>query len=154
MANETVRLAALADVHCNRNSQGLLGPIFARLADQADVLLLCGDLVDYGPEPGPCIDWVRANAAYCVRGNHDHGVAQDVPIQGVAGFRFLTSVTRPLAVAVLTPEQRAKLEAQLKEAEAKTRAAQSRVRGGGARPSGGGSKPCNCPPGDPLCSCL
>jgi Icc-related predicted phosphoesterase len=48
MAGDTVRLAALADVHCNRNSQGLLGPIFARLADTADVLLLAGDLVDYG----------------------------------------------------------------------------------------------------------
>ena len=48
MAGDTVRLAALADVHCNRNSQGLLGPIFARLAETADVLLLAGDLVDYG----------------------------------------------------------------------------------------------------------
>ena len=48
MAGDTVRLAALADVHCNRNAQGLLGPIFARLADTADVLLLAGDLVDYG----------------------------------------------------------------------------------------------------------
>ena len=26
--------------------------------------------------------------------------------------------------------------------------------GGGAKPAGGGAKPCNCPPGDPLCSCL
>jgi Icc-related predicted phosphoesterase len=48
MAGDTVRLAALADLHCNRNSQGLFGPIFARLADTADVLLLPGDLVDYG----------------------------------------------------------------------------------------------------------
>ncbi len=48
MAGDIVRLAALADVHCNRNSQGLLGPIFTRLADTADILLLAGDLVDYG----------------------------------------------------------------------------------------------------------
>ena len=46
------------------------------------------------------------NALYCVRGNHDHGVAQDVAVSGVAGFRFLTSITRPLTVAALTANQR------------------------------------------------
>jgi putative phosphoesterase len=65
-----------------------------------------GDLVDYGPEPGACVEWVRRNAAHTVRGNHDHGVAQDVAIQGAAGFRFLTSITRPLAVTALTADQR------------------------------------------------
>ena len=48
--------------------------------------------------------WVRA--LYCVRGNHDHGVAQDVAVTGVAGFRFLTSITRPLTVAALSANQR------------------------------------------------
>ena len=51
-------------------------------------------------------DAVVVVALYCVRGNHDHGVAQDVAVQGVAGFRYLTSVTRPLSVAALTPHQR------------------------------------------------
>ncbi|HEV7499041.1 MAG TPA: metallophosphoesterase [Vicinamibacteria bacterium] len=45
---ETVRLAAVADVHCTRTSSGALAPIFAEAASQADVLLLGGDLTDYG----------------------------------------------------------------------------------------------------------
>jgi len=44
----TVRLAAVGDVHCTKHSQGVLQPMFAAVAQQADVLLLCGDLCDYG----------------------------------------------------------------------------------------------------------
>src|SRR3954452_16657077 len=46
--NETVRLAAIGDVHCGKNSQGAIQPLFARAAEAADVLVLCGDLTDYG----------------------------------------------------------------------------------------------------------
>src|SRR5439155_13605421 len=55
---------------------------------------------------GPCVEWARRHAHATVRGNHDHGVAQNVEIQGVGGFRFLTAVTRPPTVAALTPDQR------------------------------------------------
>ena len=54
---------------------------------------------------------------------------------------------------------RAKLEAELSKAKQDTESARGRARGGGsvgggAKPGGGAAKPCNCPPGDPLCSCL
>jgi len=44
----TVRLAAIGDLHYTKTSQGLLTPLFAQLDALADVLLLCGDLTDYG----------------------------------------------------------------------------------------------------------
>ncbi len=47
-ARDTLRIAAVADLHCTRRSQGMLQSLFAQVAAQADVLLLCGDLVDYG----------------------------------------------------------------------------------------------------------
>ncbi len=94
-----MRILVVADIHGNRAA-------LEAIREPFDVCISVGDLVDYGPEPGPCIDWVRANATYSVRGNHDHGVAQNVEIQGVGGFRYLTSVTRPLSVAGITPEQR------------------------------------------------
>ena len=43
-----VRIAAIGDVHCNRNSHGLVQELCAQIAQSADILLLCGDLVDYG----------------------------------------------------------------------------------------------------------
>jgi Icc-related predicted phosphoesterase len=43
-----MRIAAVGDLHVTTDSAGLLRPIFAQLAGRADVLLLCGDLTDYG----------------------------------------------------------------------------------------------------------
>jgi Icc-related predicted phosphoesterase len=44
----SVRLAAMGDLHYTKTSHGKLKPIFEDVADNADILLLCGDLVDYG----------------------------------------------------------------------------------------------------------
>jgi putative phosphoesterase len=84
-----MRILLLADIHGN-------WPALQALAEPHDVCICLGDLVDYGLEPAACIDWVRRHAHHAVRGNHDHGVAQDVAVSGRNGFRYLTSVTRPL----------------------------------------------------------
>jgi Icc-related predicted phosphoesterase len=41
-------VAALADLHCSKTSQGAFHPLFAKAAEAADVLLIAGDLNDYG----------------------------------------------------------------------------------------------------------
>jgi Icc-related predicted phosphoesterase len=43
-----VRLAAMADLHFSRHGAGAFSATFAYVAEHADVLLLCGDLLDYG----------------------------------------------------------------------------------------------------------
>lgn len=93
-----MRVLIVSDIHAN-------WPALRAINEPFDLCLCLGDLVDYGPEPAPCVDWVREHARFCVRGNHDHGVAQDVTVQGVGGFRYLTSVTRPLSRARLDPER-------------------------------------------------
>ncbi len=45
---ETLRIAAVADLHCKKTSQGTLQSLFAKVSESADVVLLCGDLTDYG----------------------------------------------------------------------------------------------------------
>jgi Icc-related predicted phosphoesterase len=73
-----VRLAALGDVHCRRASRGLLQPLFAAIADGADVLLLCGDLTDNGlPEEAELLARelavsVKKIPVIAVLGNHDY----------------------------------------------------------------------------------
>ena len=48
-AKETVRIAALGDLHYGRTAApGSLQPLFAQINEAADVLVLCGDLTDYG----------------------------------------------------------------------------------------------------------
>src|SRR5262245_35011198 len=44
----SVRVAAVGDLHCTKGSQGHFQPLFARIAESADVLALCGDLTDRG----------------------------------------------------------------------------------------------------------
>jgi Icc-related predicted phosphoesterase len=45
---DLVRVAAVGDVHCTKTSEGALQPLFAQMAECADVIALAGDLVDYG----------------------------------------------------------------------------------------------------------
>jgi putative phosphoesterase len=84
-----MRILLLADIHANWAALQAIQEPF----DQCFVL---GDLVDYGLEPAPCLDWVRKNATHSIRGNHDHAVAQMVKVNGKTGFKYLTAVTRPI----------------------------------------------------------
>jgi Icc-related predicted phosphoesterase len=45
---EKLRIAAVADIHIRKNSQAPMAEMFATATQSADVLLLCGDLTDYG----------------------------------------------------------------------------------------------------------
>lgn len=47
-ARQTLRIAAVADIHVKKGAQGNLQPLFTAATEEADVLLLCGDLTDYG----------------------------------------------------------------------------------------------------------
>lgn len=45
---EHLRIAAVADLHVKKSGQASLQPMFAAASEEADVLLFCGDLTDYG----------------------------------------------------------------------------------------------------------
>jgi Icc-related predicted phosphoesterase len=70
-----VRVAALGDLHCSKTSQGAFQSLFAKAAESADVLVIAGDLTDYGlPEEARVL--AREFAAVrvpivAVLGNHD-----------------------------------------------------------------------------------
>lgn len=82
VTKEIVRIAAIGDIHFGKNAaQGSLQPLFAQITASADVLVLAGDLTDYGqPEEArllareitstlkiPCV---------AVLGNHDFEAGQ------------------------------------------------------------------------------
>jgi Icc-related predicted phosphoesterase len=71
----TVRVAALGDLHCAKTSQGAFQPIFMQIRDQAEVLLLAGDLTDYGlPEEAQVLSRELSGVrlpVVAVLGNHD-----------------------------------------------------------------------------------
>lgn len=83
-----VRIAAIADLHFTRTSQGAYQPLFTRVTEAADVLLICGDLTDYG-----LADEARLLAkeitsslkipAIAVLGNHDYEGGQAEEIRSI-----------------------------------------------------------------------
>ena len=75
MAGPVVRVAALADLHCTKTSQGAFQSLFARVSEAADIVVIAGDLTDYGlPEEARVLarelTALRIPAA-AVLGNHD-----------------------------------------------------------------------------------
>jgi Icc-related predicted phosphoesterase len=75
MAGPVVRVAALADLHCSKTSQGAFQTLFARVSEAADIVVIAGDLTDYGlPEEATVLakelTALRIPAA-AVLGNHD-----------------------------------------------------------------------------------
>jgi predicted phosphodiesterase len=63
-----VRYLIVSDLHGNWQA---LEAVVREAAGGYDQALCCGDLVGYGADPNPVVDWVRANCAVVVRGNHD-----------------------------------------------------------------------------------
>jgi Icc-related predicted phosphoesterase len=76
MAKRKLRIAATADLHYGKHSRGMMNDAFAEISRNADILLLCGDLTDYGlPEEA---EELTADIRATVRipmlgvlGNHD-----------------------------------------------------------------------------------
>jgi Icc-related predicted phosphoesterase len=76
MAERKLRIAATADIHYGKHSRGQLLDVFNEISRSADVLLLCGDLTDFGlaEEAEQLVTDLRAAARIPmigVLGNHD-----------------------------------------------------------------------------------
>lgn len=75
----------MSDLHVSKTGQGALTSVFGQISERADVLVMCGDLTDYGlPEEARVLarDVATALRVPCVTvlGNHDFeaGKADDV----------------------------------------------------------------------------
>jgi putative phosphoesterase len=94
-----MRILLVSDIHAN-------WPALEAIQEPFDYCFCLGDIVDYGTHPRECIRWAQKHAHFAVRGNHDHGVAQHVTMNGVGGFRYLTSISRPIQSAILNVMER------------------------------------------------
>lgn len=92
-----MKILLLADIHANWVALSAIQETF-------DACLFMGDLVEYGADPVPCIDWVRRHAHAAIRGNHDHATVQRVMGTLGNGCRRLAATTRLQHAQVLTPQ--------------------------------------------------
>ena len=94
---EALRVAAVGDLHCRTSPPDDLRHLFAQAAQKADVLILCGDLTDFGqPEEAKALAAMLAPAAdlpvIAVLGNHDYESGKEGEVAKIlsdAGVRML-----------------------------------------------------------------
>src|SRR5580692_1405649 len=91
-----MRIAATADLHFTPSRQSVLHDQFSRIRDEADVLVLAGDLTNYGhpDEMGPLLNVVVRSRVptIAVLGNHDYESGKQSELMGMmaaAGIKVL-----------------------------------------------------------------
>lgn len=94
-----MKIVIISDIHGNLES-------LEALTEPYDELWVLGDLVNYGPDPGAVVDFVRSNAAVVVRGNHDDAVGFVRDPRCSKPFRTMARETMDFTFAALSPEQR------------------------------------------------
>jgi Icc-related predicted phosphoesterase len=87
VAEKMVRVAAIGDLHCTKGSRGAFQPLFARIVESAELLVIAGDLTDYGlPEEAQVLVKELATVRIpivAVLGNHDIESGQEAEIRQI-----------------------------------------------------------------------
>src|SRR5437773_11122220 len=99
--NGVIRVAAISDLHYSKTSPGALQPLFAEITQSADILVLAGDLTDYGlAEEARVLAKDLTSTlkipAVGVLGNHDYEAGEEKEITKIlhdAGVRILDGDT-------------------------------------------------------------
>ncbi|MFB3776166.1 MAG: metallophosphoesterase [Bryobacteraceae bacterium] len=89
-----MRYLILSDIHSNWEA---LEAVLGHAEGLYDQILSTGDLVGYGADPNPVVEWSRSNLSVVVRGNHDKVCA------GLADMEWFGP--RAVAAAAWTREQ-------------------------------------------------
>lgn len=97
-----MKVAIISDIHGNFDA-------LSSFSESCDELWVLGDLVNYGPQPGEVVDYVRNKATVVLRGNHDHAVGYGEEPHCVPPFRELAAETQKVTDTLLSKEQRAYL---------------------------------------------
>lgn len=89
-----MKILIISDIHANFDA-------LLSLRQDFDELWVLGDLVNYGPEPGAVIEYVKSWATAVVRGNHDNSVGYGQDPQCSPRFKEMAEATRLYTESVL-----------------------------------------------------
>lgn len=93
-----MRYLILSDIHANWEA---LEAVLAHASGAYETVVCCGDLVGYGADPNPVVDWAREAVTAVVRGNHDKACV------GLDDLEWFNPVARTAALwteNALTPD--------------------------------------------------
>lgn len=100
-----MKILILSDIHANYAALKTV----IEAEKEYDRLFFLGDIVDYGTQPVPCLDFIRQNADLATRGNHDQALGFDADCGCRGDFLAMSDATRAWHRGLLTEEERAYL---------------------------------------------
>ncbi|WP_321420709.1 metallophosphoesterase family protein [uncultured Methanomethylovorans sp.] len=83
-----MQLLIISDIHGNKEA------LDAVMNVPHDYIICLGDLVDYGPSPGECIDMLMEQKVPTIMGNHDNAVAFRMDCGCGYAYKHLSQSTR------------------------------------------------------------
>jgi putative phosphoesterase len=104
------RVGLLSDIHGNTVA------LEAVLEDMGsvDTIVCAGDIVGYGPSPGPCVTTVRDRDIPTVQGNHDRAVVNGRPYESGDQYASQNLSTEALEWLEALPRDRLLFDGRLK----------------------------------------
>ncbi|MFA6001280.1 MAG: YfcE family phosphodiesterase [Thermoleophilia bacterium] len=95
-----MRTLVISDIHANIDA-------LMAIDEPCDSVICLGDIVDYGPDPVACIEYLKKLDVPLirVRGNHDNAVAYRVDCACGGAFKHLSVITREYMWQVLDRDQ-------------------------------------------------
>jgi len=94
-----MKIVIISDIHGNYDA-------LSHLSEDYDQLWVLGDLVNYGPQPGEVIKYIRSHATHVTRGNHDHSVGYGEAPRCASRLREMAETTQRYTNAVLSEEDK------------------------------------------------
>jgi len=85
-----MKVLILSDIHANYPA---LEAVLNTEKDY-DKLIFLGDVVDYGPHPKECLEFIKNKADYYVIGNHDNALGNNTDCNSMGTFREFSIATR------------------------------------------------------------
>lgn len=93
-----MRYLVVSDIHSNWEA---LQAVLRAAQGQYELIVSCGDLVGYGPDPNRVVDWARESLHATIRGNHDRACCG---MDDLEWFNPVAQAATRWTIGKLTPE--------------------------------------------------
>ncbi|MCM8784954.1 MAG: metallophosphoesterase family protein [Candidatus Omnitrophica bacterium] len=70
-----MKIGIISDIHSNLESFQSAIKFYEK--NNIDKLIICGDIIGYGPDPSECINLAEKNADIILKGNHEDGILKN-----------------------------------------------------------------------------
>lgn len=94
-----MKILIISDIHGN------LAALDA-VTERADMIFCLGDIVNYGPYPGRCLERIRGLTSTVVRGNHDNALGRNMDCGCSVKYQELSNAGKVFTNAVLNTEEK------------------------------------------------